>query len=118
MVTRMGSPRLVIPFAELGMADVEAVGGKNASLGEMISRLAHAGIEVPPGFATTAAAYREFLDGQGLRGRIEDRLRALDADDVVELARCGAEIREWILGSAIPAALEQSIRGACRALCG
>ena len=90
------------------MADVEQVGGKNASLGEMISNLAAAGIRVPGGFATTAQAYREFLGELG--PRIDERLRALNPEDVDALAKCGAEVRSWILKQAFPVALEQEIR--------
>ena len=93
---------------DLRMADVEQVGGKNASLGEMISNLAAAGIRVPGGFATTAQAYREFLGELG--PRIDERLRALDPEDVDALAKCGAEVRSWILKQAFPVALEQEIR--------
>src|SRR5713101_8467825 len=74
----MSNRRLVIPFEALRMTDVESVGGKNASLGEMISQLAQAGVRVPGGFATTAAAYREFLSANGLAGRIEQALSGLD----------------------------------------
>jgi pyruvate,water dikinase len=90
------------------MADVEQVGGKNASLGEMISNLAAAGIRVPGGFATTARAYREFLGELG--PRIDERLRALNPEDVDALAKCGAQVRSWILKQAFPVALEQEIR--------
>jgi len=90
------------------MADVEQVGGKNASLGEMISNLAAAGIRVPGGFATTAQAYREFLGALG--PRIDERLRALNPEDVDALAKCGAQVRSWILKQAFPVALEQEIR--------
>ena len=90
------------------MADVEQVGGKNASLGEMISNLAAAGIRVPGGFATTAQAYREFLGELG--PRIDERLRALNPEDVDALAKCGAQVRSWILKQAFPVALEQEIR--------
>ena len=93
---------------DLRMADVEQVGGKNASLGEMISNLAAAGIRVPGGFATTAQAYREFLGELG--PRIDERLRALNPEDVDALAKCGAEVRSWILKQAFPVALEQEIR--------
>jgi len=93
---------------DLRMADVEQVGGKNASLGEMISNLAAAGIRVPGGFATTAQAYREFLGELG--PRIDERLRALNPEDVEALAKCGAEVRSWILKQAFPVALEQEIR--------
>ena len=93
---------------DLRMADVEQVGGKNASLGEMISNLAAAGIRVPGGFATTAQAYRAFLGELG--PRIDERLRALDPEDVDALAKCGAEVRSWILRQAFPVALEKEIR--------
>jgi pyruvate,water dikinase len=92
----------VASFEELRMTDVESVGGKNASLGEMISQLATAGVRVPGGFATTAQAFRDFLeyskDGESsLAKKIEQRLASLDIDDVKELAKAGAEIREWIV---------------------
>jgi pyruvate, water dikinase len=103
---------LVVPFEELRMTDVEAVGGKNASLGEMISQLAASGVRVPGGFATTAHAFREFLQQRGLVDRIDARLAALDADDVRALAAAGADIRGWIAATAFPAALEAAIREA------
>ena len=84
----------VVPFESLRMTDVESVGGKNASLGEMISQLSGAGVRVPGGFATTAFAFREFLSASGLTARINARLETLDVDDVKALARCGAEIRQ------------------------
>jgi pyruvate,water dikinase len=93
---------------DLRMADLEQVGGKNASLGEMTSGLAAAGIRVPGGFATTAQAFREFL-GE-LEPKIAEHLRSLDPKDVDALAKCGAEIRSWILRRPFPAALEQDIR--------
>ncbi|HVE52657.1 MAG TPA: PEP/pyruvate-binding domain-containing protein, partial [Ramlibacter sp.] len=83
---------LVVPFENLRMSDVEAVGGKNASLGEMISQLPH-GVRVPTGFATTAHAFRQFLEHDGLAQRIQRRLETLDTDDVRALAAAGAEIR-------------------------
>ena len=86
----------VIPLDRLRMSDLDAVGGKNASLGEMIGHLSGAGIRVPGGFATTAAAFREFLDVNNLTTRIEQRLSGLDVEDVAELARIGAEIRGWV----------------------
>ncbi len=92
------------------MKDLEQVGGKNASLGEMIGGLSAAGIRVPGGFATTAQAYREFLATDGLAKRIEERIRSLDPNDVTALARCGKEIRGWILETPFPVALEQEIR--------
>jgi pyruvate,water dikinase len=103
---------LVVPFEQLRMTDVEAVGGKNASLGEMISQLAASGVRVPGGFATTAHAFRKFLEHQGLAERIEARLAALDTDDVRALAAAGAEIRGWIEATPFPTALETAIREA------
>jgi pyruvate,water dikinase len=93
---------------DLRLKDLAQVGGKNASLGEMIGGLAAAGIRVPGGFATTAQAFREFLDELG--PRIDERLRALDPKDVDALAKCGAEVRSWIMRQPIPPALEQEIR--------
>ncbi|HWM44347.1 MAG TPA: phosphoenolpyruvate synthase, partial [Burkholderiales bacterium] len=95
---------------DLRMADLEQVGGKNASLGEMISGLAAAGIRVPGGFATTAQAFREFLSTNGLDRRIEERVGKLDTNDVAALAACGAEIRGWILKASFPKEFEQEIR--------
>ncbi|MFI4926119.1 MAG: phosphoenolpyruvate synthase [Burkholderiales bacterium] len=102
---------LVVPFENLRMTDVEVVGGKNASLGEMISQLPD-GLRVPTGFATTAHAFREFLKHGGLDERIRQRLATLDIDDVRALAAAGAEIRGWIESQPFPAALEQEIRAA------
>ena len=103
--------RFVIPFEELRMSDVEQVGGKNASLGEMISQLPSS-VRVPGGFATTAEAYREFLEHDGLAGRIQAALDALDVDDVDALARTGAEIRGWLVDTPFPARLEGEIKAA------
>ena len=100
----------VLPFQSLGLADIAQVGGKNASLGEMIQHLAAAGVLVPGGFATTASAYQEFLDDSGLSVRIAQTLATLDVDDVVALAAAGAAIRGWIINTPLPAALEQAIR--------
>ncbi len=100
----------VIPFQSLGMADIEQVGGKNASLGEMISNLSASGVCVPGGFATTAEAYRDFLKADGLDLRIKQALEALDVDDVTALAKTGAEIRRWILAASLPPRLEDEIR--------
>jgi pyruvate,water dikinase len=108
--------RYVIGFDALRMSDVEQVGGKNASLGEMISQLAHAGVRVPGGFATTAQAYRDFLAHQGLSGRIQAELDRLDVDDVESLAAAGGRIREWIVDSPFPTRLEQEISEHYRAL--
>jgi pyruvate,water dikinase len=114
----MTKPNYVVQFDKIRMSDVEEVGGKNASLGEMISQLAGAGIRVPRGFATTAWAYREFLDQNGLARRIETRLKDLNADDVEELARCGAEIRGWIEAAPLPKRLEDEIAQSYRELTG
>ena len=104
----------VAPFEQLRMTDVESVGGKNASLGEMISQLAGAGVRVPGGFATTAQAFRDFLsqDAKGsktLAQRIEERLSTLNIDDVRALAQTGAEIRQWIIDTPFQPRLEQEI---------
>jgi pyruvate,water dikinase len=101
----------VIPFNELRMTDVEKVGGKNASLGEMISQLP-ASVRVPGGFATTAEAYREFLAHDGLADRINAALDVLDVDDVDALAKTGAQIRQWIIDIPFPAQLEAEIKSA------
>ncbi|WP_227368171.1 phosphoenolpyruvate synthase [Halomonas sp. M20] len=103
-------------FDRLGMNDVERVGGKNASLGEMISNLADAGVTVPGGFATTAFAYREFLAHEGLNERINDALNRLDVDDVKELARVGAEIRQWVIDTPLPPAFEKALQESYREL--
>ena len=87
--------RYVFPFSQLRMTDVDRVGGKNASLGELLSQLTSAGIRVPDGFATTAEAFRLFLKEGGLEERIAQRLTTLDVDDVKALAAAGAEIRGW-----------------------
>jgi len=107
--------RYVIPFTELRMSDVEQVGGKNASLGEMISQLP-ASVRVPGGFATTADAFREFLAHQGLAERIAATLARLDVDDVDTLAKTGAQIRQWIVDTPFPARLEEEIHTAYNAL--
>jgi len=93
---------LVIPFEKLRMTDVEQVGGKNSSLGEMISQLADSGVRVPGGFATTAHAYREFLAQSGLDQRIADALEHLDVDDVNALVAIGQQIRQWIVDTPFP----------------
>ncbi|GAA8966448.1 phosphoenolpyruvate synthase [Helicobacter pylori] len=102
----------VIWFENLRMTDVESVGGKNASLGEMISQLTEKGVRVPTGFATTAEAYRTFLAHNGLSERISQALAALDVNDVTELARVGKEIRQWILETPFPAELDADIETA------
>ena len=102
--------RYVFPFSQLRMTDVDRVGGKNASLGELLSQLTSAGIRVPDGFATTAEAFRLFLKEGGLEDRIHARLAKLDVDDVKALAAAGAEIRGWIESAPFPAELEREIR--------
>ena len=102
---------LVVPFEQLRMTDVEAVGGKNASLGEMISQLP-TGVRVPTGFATTAHAFREFLAFDGLTDRINAKLDALDTEDVRALAQVGAEIRAMVEAQPFPADLDKAIRDA------
>ena len=107
---------LVVPFENLRMTDVEVVGGKNASLGEMISQLTASGVRVPGGFATTAHAFREFLKHEGLAKRIEEKLATLNTDDVIALAQAGAEIRAWLEAQPFPAALEAQMRASFAAL--
>lgn len=99
----------VIPFENLRNTDVPSVGGKNASLGEMISQLNAKGVRVPTGFATTADAYREFLAQDGLDDKINAELDALNADDTQALAICGEKIRNWIMDAKFPAALNEAI---------
>jgi pyruvate, water dikinase len=112
----MAEQQRVIGFDHLRMTDADRVGGKNASLGEMISQLGSGGVRVPGGFATTAFAFREFLQGGGLKDRIDKALDALDVDDVAALARTGAEIRGWVTSAPLPPGLEQDIRHAYEAL--
>ena len=111
MSTLFNPTDLVVPFENLRMTDVESVGGKNASLGEMISHLP-TGVKVPTGFATTAYAFREFLKFGGLAQKISDKLKALDIEDVRTLAQVGAEIRALVEVQPFPPALEQGIREA------
>ncbi|MCU1732840.1 MULTISPECIES: phosphoenolpyruvate synthase [unclassified Pseudomonas] len=102
----------VVSLDKLGVHDVEHVGGKNASLGEMISNLAGAGVSVPGGFATTSQAYRDFLEQSGLNDQIHAALDALDVDDVNALAKTGAQIRQWVMDAEFPARLDAEIRTA------
>jgi pyruvate,water dikinase len=101
---------LVAPFEHLRMTDVEAVGGKNASLGEMISQLAASGVRVPGGFATTAHAFRQFLQHGGLTEKINARLADLNTDDVRALAAAGTQIRQWMIDAPFPADFEAAVR--------
>ncbi len=102
----------VVSFEQLRMTDVDSVGGKNASLGEMISQLANAGVRVPGGFATTAQAFRDFLSDTGLDQRIAERLTTLNPEDVRELALAGAQIRQWITEAPLPQRLNDDIKSA------
>ena len=111
MSTLFSPTDLVVPFENLRMSDVESVGGKNASLGEMISQLP-SGVRVPTGFATTAHAFREFLAHDGLSDRINARLNALDTEDVRALAATGAEIRAMVEAQPFPADLQAAITAA------
>ena len=108
----MSDSQYVVWFDDLRMTDVSRVGGKNASLGEMISQLTKAGVCIPNGFATTADAYREFLAQGGLAQRINQMLDRLDTDDVTALAAAGTEIRAWIVETPLPPRLKQEIAGA------
>jgi len=108
---------LVVPFEKLRMTDVDSVGGKNASLGEMISNLP-TGVKVPTGFATTAHAFREFLKFGDLNQKINERLAKLDTEDVNALAAAGAEIRARVENQPFPADFEKEIRAAFATLCG
>ena len=107
---------LAVPFEQLRMTDVEVVGGKNASLGEMISQLAATGVRVPGGFATTALAFRQFLAHAGLTEKINARLDALDTDDVNALAAAGAQIRQWVIDAPFPPEFDAAVRTAFAAL--
>jgi pyruvate, water dikinase len=98
-----------LPFDKLGRHDVDTVGGKNSSLGEMISHLASLGVAVPNGFATTAQAFRDFLQHEGLAARISEELSSLEVDDVEKLSEVGSRIRRWILATPFPAKLEREI---------
>src|SRR5579863_1981420 len=104
----------VIPFNRLGRGDVELVGGKNSSLGEMLRSLSGLGIAVPDGFATTAQAYRDFLQQDALAARIAQALEQLDVEDLPRLARTGAQIRRWILDTPFPPQLQQEVLAAWR----
>ena len=108
----------VIPFEQLGMGDLDRVGGKNASLGEMIGSLAKLGVRVPGGFATTAQGFREFLGQNGLGERIRAELASLNVDDVTRLAAAGARIRQWVLATPFPPALQQAVKDELRRMSG
>jgi len=102
----------VLWYQELGMGDVNKVGGKNASLGEMISNLANAGVQVPGGFATTSHAFNEFLEQSGVNQKIFNILATLDVDDVKELAKVGTQIRQWVIDTPFQPELEKAIHKA------
>ena len=106
----------VIQLDTLRINDIDRVGGKNASLGERIGQLFSVGIQIPLGFATTAAAYRDFLHANDLQDRIKTILDSIDIDDVTALVKAGATIRGWLLETSLPRVLEQEIRGAYRTL--
>ncbi|MFC4654490.1 phosphoenolpyruvate synthase [Rheinheimera marina] len=106
----------VVWYQDLGMHDVPRVGGKNASLGEMISNLANAGVQVPGGFATTAYAFNQFLDQSGLNERIYQLLDGLDVDDVNALAKAGAQIRQWVIDTPFQSEFEQALQQAYQQL--
>ncbi|GAB7270651.1 phosphoenolpyruvate synthase [Dickeya ananatis] len=108
--------RNVLWYNQLGMHDVERVGGKNASLGEMITNLSELGVSVPNGFATTAQAFNDFLNQSGINQRIYELLDRTDADDVSQLAKAGAQIRQWIIDTPFQPELEQAIRSAYQQL--
>ncbi|MBT2116885.1 phosphoenolpyruvate synthase [Dyella sp. LX-66] len=108
---------LVLWLDSLRMTDLGKVGGKNASLGEMIGNLAKLGVSVPGGFATTADAFQQYLDKSGVAKRIQARLTGLDVDDVDALIAAGKEIREWVTETPLPADLDQAIREAYAKLC-
>ena len=106
----------VIWYQDLGMHDVDRVGGKNASLGEMISNLASAGVQVPGGFATTAYAFNQFLEQSGVNERIYKLLDTLDVGDIQALSEAGKQIRQWVIDTPFQPELEQAIRAAYQQL--
>ncbi len=112
----MAEPARVIPLERLRMRDLAQVGGKNASLGEMIGELSAAGIRVPGGFATTADAFREFMQRSGLASRIDHAMKGLDINDVRALARAGESIRGWIANEPLPQEFVADIERAYRAI--
>ncbi|RKR03429.1 phosphoenolpyruvate synthase [Kushneria sinocarnis] len=116
MTTRKVNDKDVVWYHEVGMSDVDRVGGKNASLGEMIANLKDVGVRVPGGFATTAAAWRRFLEQSGVDQRIHALLDETDIEDTRALADAGARIRQWIIDTPFPAALDDAIAEACARL--
>jgi pyruvate,water dikinase len=114
---RFALSELILWLDQLRLSDLARVGGKNASLGEMIGNLGGAGVSVPGGFATTSEAFQRFIAESKLEQRIADRLASLDVDDVETLMKVGKEIRGWVIDSPLPADLDRSIRDAYKALC-
>ncbi|MFT5676978.1 MAG: pyruvate,water dikinase [Paraglaciecola sp.] len=114
----LGMQEYVLWYQQLGMGDVGVVGGKNASLGEMISNLANAGVQVPGGFATTSAAFNEFLEQSGLEARIHELLDSLDVDDIGALGEAGGKIRNWIIETPFLPDMELAIKTAFATLQG
>ncbi|MCE7903434.1 MAG: phosphoenolpyruvate synthase, partial [Gammaproteobacteria bacterium PRO9] len=106
----------IIPLRSLSMADVARVGGKNASLGELLGQLTKLGVRVPDGFATTADAFRAFLAQDGLVARIEASLRDLDVGNVEQLTATGRRIRQWILDTPLPEAMIKDVTAAWQAM--
>jgi len=104
----------VLWLDRLRLSDLAQVGGKNASLGEMIGHLSELGVSVPGGFATTADAFREFIEQSGLKKRIFDKLATLDIEDVEALAKAGTEIRGWVTDTALTTRLDAAVREALR----
>ncbi len=117
-MTKLISNDYIMPLQDLGMGDVGLVGGKNASLGEMISNLSGAGVSVPGGYATTAQAFWDFLDHNQLRERIEFRLKGLNVDDVKQLTSAGKEIRQWITEAPFQTLLQESMENAYHEMSG
>jgi pyruvate,water dikinase len=115
MSALFNSSAMVVPFEKLRMTDIEVVGGKNASLGEMISQIP-SGVRVPDGFATTSHAFRIFLQRDNLDARIESALTNLDSDNISQLSSTGAMIRQWIIEQSLPESLEKDIRLAFQTL--
>lgn len=115
-MSNKGELPLVLWYNQLGMNDVDRVGGKNASLGEMITNLSSLGVSVPNGFATTSDAFNQFLDQSGVNQRIYDLLEKTDIDDVDELAKAGKQIRQWIVDTPFQPQLEEAIREAYQQL--
>jgi pyruvate,water dikinase len=112
----MNSSPHVVSFDRLRMTDVDKVGGKNATLGELISELGGEGVRVPSGFATTAQAFRGFLKANRLDQCIASRLETLDVDDVMELAKAGTEIRGWMTDAPLQPELREAIAAAYGAM--